>query len=137
SRKDSTKVIQIESAMGAALEVFEGSQALLVPRTRFRPVKTTNELLLLRSDLFGLDAAYDIVSTGSGPDPLVDLDAHYTLIEDFDARFAHGAPSLAEATSLRVVGDVWFGADVVCVGDVTVGPEVERVPDGTVLEGGP
>ena len=46
------RCIQIESAMGAAIEVFEGSEAMLVPRTRFRPVKTTNDLLVLRSDYF-------------------------------------------------------------------------------------
>jgi UTP--glucose-1-phosphate uridylyltransferase len=138
SRKDSTKVIQIESAMGAAIETFEGSQALLVPRTRFRPVKTTNELLLLRSDLFGLNASYDIVPTGAGSEPLVDLDSHYTLINDFDARFPRGVPSLAAATSFRVVGDVTFGADVVCVGDVVVtteGSTPVSVADGTRLEG--
>ena len=136
SRKDSTKVIQIESAMGAAIETFEGSAALLVPRTRFRPVKTTNELLLLRSDLFGLDDSYDVVATGSGPDPLVDLDGHYTLIDDFDARFPRGVPSLAQATTFRVAGDVTFGADIVCVGDVEVSADAPAtVPDGTRLEG--
>ncbi len=138
SRKDSTKVIQIESAMGAAIETFEGSQALLVPRSRFRPVKTTNELLLLRSDLFDIDAAYDIVPTGSGPEPLVDLDGHYTLIDDFDTRFPRGVPSLAAATSFRVTGDVTFGADVVCAGDVVVSAAEDGaafVEDGARLTG--
>ncbi len=138
SRKDSTKVIQIESAMGAAIETFEGSQALLVPRTRFRPVKTTNELLLLRSDLFGLDDAYHVVRVGAGPEPLVHLGGHYTLIGDFDERFPRGVPSLAQATSFRVRGDVTFGADVVCVGDVSVSastPGRAVVADGARLEG--
>ncbi|MEO7069167.1 MAG: UTP--glucose-1-phosphate uridylyltransferase [Nostocoides sp.] len=136
ARKDSPKVIQIESAMGAAIETFDGSRALLVPRTRFRPVKTTNELLLLRSDLFGLDAAYDILPTGTGPEPLVDLDSHYTLIGDFDRRFPRGVPSLAQATSFRVEGEVTFGSDVVCVGDVVVTASAPTsVDDGTRLEG--
>ena len=138
SRKDTTKVIQIESAMGAAIETFEGSQALLVPRSRFRPVKTTNELLLLRSDLFDIDPAYDVVPTRSGPEPLVDLDSHYTLVDDFDARFPRGVPSLAAATSFRVSGDVTFGADVLCVGDVAVsaaGEGAAFVEDGARLTG--
>ena len=54
-------VIQIESAMGTAIEVFDGSRALLVPRTRFRPVKTTNDLLLLRSDSYRIDDDFHVV----------------------------------------------------------------------------
>ena len=37
---------------GAAIEVFEGATAIGVPRSRFLPVKTTNDLLLLRSDSY-------------------------------------------------------------------------------------
>ena len=52
----------MESAMGTAIEVFEGSEAILVPRTRFRPVKTTNDLLVIRSDFFSLDESYHVVA---------------------------------------------------------------------------
>ena len=51
---DSTPVIQLESAMGAAIESFAGAALLLVPRTRFAPVKTTDDLLVLRSDAYRL-----------------------------------------------------------------------------------
>ncbi len=54
SDKSSPAVYQIETAMGAAIEVFEGARALRVPRTRFAPVKTTDDLLALRSDAYGL-----------------------------------------------------------------------------------
>lgn len=136
SRKDSTPVIQVESAMGTAIEVFEGSRAVHVPRTRFRPVKTTNELLLLRSDLFGLDEDFHVEAQTDRPDPRIDLDDHYKLIADFDARFPAGAPSLRECTSLTVRGDVTFGADVRCVGDVVVeAQEPTRIEDGATLGG--
>ena len=46
----SAKVLQLETAMGAAIECFPESGAVLVPRTRFAPVKTTSDLLSLRSD---------------------------------------------------------------------------------------
>ncbi len=134
SDKSSTKVIQLESAMGAAIETFEGSRALLVPRTRFRPVKTTNELLLLRSDRFALDEAFEIVETTDHAEPLIDLDGHYTLIDAFDARFPQGVPSLVDCSSFTVRADATFGAGVRCVGDVLVesdGPVT--IPDGTVL----
>ena len=136
TRKDSTKVIQVESAMGTAIEVFEGSRALHVPRSRFRPVKTTNELLLLRSDRFALDEASRVVTRTDTPDPGIDLDRHYADIVAFDERFPAGPPSLVGCTSLTVRGDVTFGAGVVCVGDVRIeAAAATTVPDGARLDG--
>lgn len=133
-RKDSTPVIQVESAMGTAIEVFDGSRALHVPRRRFRPVKTTNELLMLRSDLYGFGDGFDVVAQSPRPDPRVDLDDHYTLIHEFDSRFPGGAPSMIECTSLTVRGDVTFGAGIRCVGDVVVEADEPRtIPDGSTL----
>jgi UTP--glucose-1-phosphate uridylyltransferase len=132
----SPKVIQLETAMGAAIAAFDGARALRVPRTRFRPVKTTDDLLVLRSDAFTTDAGGHVVLAG-GRDraPLAVLDpAHYKLIADFEARFPHGAPSLREAERLTVEGDVTFGAGVVVRGEATVsGPG--PVPDGAALGG--
>ncbi|EAP97168.1 UTP--glucose-1-phosphate uridylyltransferase [Janibacter sp. HTCC2649] len=134
--KDSTPVIQIESSMGTAIEVFEGSQALFVPRDRFRPVKTTNELLLVRSDLYELDAASQVVSLIDHDEPFIDLSSDFKFIQDFDRHFPHGVPSISGARSLVVDGDVTFGRDVVCVGDVKVRAESPRViDDGARLEG--
>lgn len=136
SDSTSPNVIQIESAMGTAVERFAGSRAMLVPRTRFRPVKTTNELLLMRSDLFRLDEASRVVSTIDHAEPAIDLDGVYKLVGDFDERFPSGAPSLRECSSLTVKGDVTFGANVVCVGDVTVtASEPRTVQDGARLFG--
>jgi UTP--glucose-1-phosphate uridylyltransferase len=130
----SPAVVQLETAMGAAVGVFEGARALRVPRTRFAPVKTTSDLLVLRSDAYALtdDARLEPVVS---PTPLVKLDdAFYKRLRDFDERFTAGAPSLRDCRRLRVDGDVSFGAAVVVRGDVVVeGPAV--VEDGTVLEG--
>ena len=115
SDKSSTPVVQIESAMGAAVEVFEGATAIEVDRSRFLPVKTTNDLLLLRSDVYGLGADH-LVRAQVEP-PLIDLDRRYfTTIADFDARIPT-PPSLVDATSLTVRGDWRFGRDVSVVGD--------------------
>ncbi len=95
--KSSTPVIQLETAMGAAIGVFEGAAALRVPRSRFVPVKTTNDLLSLRSDAYviGDGRAVHLAPERDGVPPFVDLDTdHYKLVGDFDARFAAGAPSL-------------------------------------------
>lgn len=132
----SPEVIQIESAMGTAIEVFAGSRAMQVPRTRFHPVKTTNHLLLVRSDVFALDDASQIVSTTDSREPAIELGGVYRLVADFDSRFPSGPPSLRECTSLTVNGDVTFGAGVVCVGDVTIVADRPRtIEDGAHLTG--
>ena len=73
----SPEVVQIESAMGAAVEVFEGATAIGVGRERFLPVKTTNDLLLLRSDVYEVDDDGRLVRVAD-PAPLVDLDTGTT-----------------------------------------------------------
>jgi UTP--glucose-1-phosphate uridylyltransferase len=134
----SPAVIQLESAMGAAIDAFEGAQAIRVPRSRFLPVKTTNDLLVVRSDAYELDEGFALqLAGGRTGAPLVDLDAeHFKLVRDFDAHLPAGPPSLVACDRLTVSGDVTFGADVVCRGTVTVdaGDEPRTIPDGTVLE---
>lgn len=131
----SPRVVQIETAMGAAIEVFEGARTIEVGRDRFVPVKTTNDLLVLRSDCYRLTPEARVEQVTEEV-PFVDLDsAHYKLVGDFDARFPDGAPSLKEATRLVVEGDWTFGRGVRVVGEVTLddqgGPR--RLDPGTVL----
>src|SRR5215210_8665260 len=137
--KGSPEVIQLETAMGAAIDVFDGARALRVPRTRFAPVKTTNDLLALRSDAYVLtDEARVVPAEGREGPPLVDLDdEHYKLLPDFEARFPAGAPSLVGCERLEVEGDVLFGAGVVVRGAVTVehsGDGQLRIEAGTALD---
>lgn len=135
SDRSSPKVIQVECAMGAAIEVFEGATAIVVPRARFLPVKTTNDLLVLRSDAYALHDD-DTLELTVDAAPLVDLDpAHYQTVDAFDARFPAGAPSLRDATRLTVVGDWTFGAGVSVHGDVTLARDegAGLVVDGTAL----
>jgi UTP--glucose-1-phosphate uridylyltransferase len=132
SDKSSPAVYQLETAMGAAIEVFEGARALNVPRTRFAPVKTTDDLLALRSDAYRLteDARVELAREAV---PIVTLDPdYYKLIRDFEQRFPKGPPSLREAERFEVSGDVTFGAGVVARGSVKVEGPAE-VPDGAEL----
>ncbi|MEA2449036.1 MAG: UTP--glucose-phosphate uridylyltransferase [Thermoleophilaceae bacterium] len=116
----SPEVIQLETAMGAALGAIEGAGALCVPRTRFAPVKTTNDLLVVRSDAYVLDDADGRVEPVGEP-PVVELDPrYYKLLSEFDARFPGGPPSLVDAERLTVRGDVTFGAGTVVRGAVEV-----------------
>ena len=119
----STPVYQIETAMGSAIAVFEGARALRVPRSRFSPVKTTNELLAVRSDAFVLTEDFRVVlhPDREGKTVVVDLDpAFYKLIDQFDARFPYGPPSLRQCDKLVVRGDVVFGRHIVLEGEVEI-----------------
>ena len=135
--KSTPEVFQLETAMGAAIGVFDGALPVAVPRRRFSPVKTTEDLLALRSDAYVLtdDAIVELAPERDGTPPVVDLDdEHYKLLRDFDARFPAGAPSLVACERLAVEGDVTFGREVVVRGVVTVsGPR--QIEDGAVLEG--
>jgi UTP--glucose-1-phosphate uridylyltransferase len=130
----SPKVIQVETAMGAAVELFPDSKLIEVGRDRFVPVKTTNDLLVLRSDVYdiGSDFVLDQVSADL---PFVDLDDDvYKVVAEFDKRFPAGTPSMKKATKLTVEGDVTFGAHVQVVGDVELHTSsAERIPDDAVL----
>lgn len=125
-------VIQIESAMGAAIEIFPNAQTIEVTRRRFVPVKTTNDLLVLRSDVYDIGEDF-VLDPASELIPFVDLDGVYKLVGDFDKRFKEGAPSLREAESFVVDGDWSFGDNVKVVGKVTLDGARGRVESGTVL----
>jgi UTP--glucose-1-phosphate uridylyltransferase len=136
---NSAPVIQLETAMGAAISVFPRAAAVRVPRQRFSPVKTTSDLLAVRSDAYQLTADSRIVlcPERSAP-PSVSLDQRfYTVLDEFERRFPAGPPSLRDCVSLRIEGDVFFEASVRCVGEVRIvaadTPAVVKA--GTELEG--
>ncbi|SDP11248.1 UTP--glucose-1-phosphate uridylyltransferase [Nakamurella panacisegetis] len=134
----SPEVIQIETAMGAAIGVFDGAAAIEVDRTRFLPVKSTSDLLVLRSDAYELTDRGEVRLVAPRTEaPLVDLDEPYRLLPDFDARFPHGPPSLIEATRFTVRGDWTFGREVTVRGAVELSADGSpgSVPDGAVLAG--
>ncbi len=130
----SPAVVQLETAMGAAVSVFDGAAAIRVPRARFAPVKKTDDLLVVRSDAYELAEDFTVRLAREGA-PVVNLDSeHFKLLRDFEERFSGGAPSLVECERLTVEGDVRFGRDVRVRGEVTLrGPL--RVEDGELLEG--
>ena len=128
----SPEVLQLETAMGAAVSVFDGAAAIRVPRARFAPVKKTDDLLVVRSDAYELAEDFT-VRLARERAPVVSLDTdHFKLLRDFEQRFSGGAPSLVECERLTVEDDVSFGRDVRVRGEVTLrGPL--RVEDGELL----
>ena len=133
--KKSTPVYQLESAMGAAIECFDQAAAIAVPRSRFAPVKTTADLLTLRSDAYEIlaDGTVCLVADCGGVPPRVELDDHYKLVDQLDAALVAGAPSLKNCRSLKVSGLVAFSSGVVFEGEVTV---ENGSPDRKVLQPG-
>ena len=141
--KTSPQVYQLETAMGSAIGVFEGAQAVVVGRSRFVPVKKNNDLLLLRSDVYemGDDATLQVnPAREEAALPLINLDErYYKLIDDLRLRFPNGAPSLLHCQSFTVEGDVRFGEGVGVVGAVVVQNENGEplwIEDGQQLMGG-
>ncbi|NOZ93803.1 MAG: UTP--glucose-1-phosphate uridylyltransferase [Acidobacteria bacterium] len=135
----SPPVVQLETAMGAAISLFPNAAAVRVPRHRFSPVKTTGDLLAVRSDAYELtDDARIVLHHGRQRPPCVQLDPRfYRLIDQLDERFPHGPPSLLPCRELVVEGNVFFGKGIRATGRarVSAGGSPVRLADGTVLEG--
>jgi UDP-N-acetylglucosamine pyrophosphorylase len=120
-KASSPSVLQLESAMGAAIECFAASGAILVPRTRFAPVKATSDLLALRSDAYAVtaDQRLELVAERHGLPPEVSLDdRYYKLLAGLEAGFERTAPSLRHCTKFKVEGPWRFEDGVVCQGTV-------------------
>lgn len=135
--KASTAVFQLESAMGAAIECFEGATAIDVPRSRFAPVKTTGDLLALRSDAYEVldDGQVRLVDSRNGVPPVIALSDEYKLVDQIEAL---GVPSLVDCKSLKVSGAVRFEPGVILRGQVEfVNPQAEtHVVEAGLYENG-
>jgi UDP-N-acetylglucosamine pyrophosphorylase len=121
----STAILQLEQAMGSAIECFDGAAAVNVPRSRFAPVKGTTDLFALRSDAYevGEDGRVQLAASRNGKPPVVNFSSEYKLV---DALEDLGQPSLIEADVLEISGPVKFAEGVVIKGKVTISnPSVE------------
>jgi len=126
--KASTKVIQLETAMGAAISCFKGASAIMIPRSRFAPVKTTNDLFALRSDAYVLtkDFRIELDPSRAGVPPNISLDGRYKFVDGMDTITPGGAPSLLNCKKLTITGPVVFAAGVVIKGTVSVTNSAEE-----------
>ncbi|KAI7745830.1 hypothetical protein M8C21_027754 [Ambrosia artemisiifolia] len=132
------KVLQLETAAGAAIKFFDNAIGINVPRSRFLPVKASSDLLLVQSDLYTEKDGYVIRNPArtDPANPSIELGPEFKKVGDFLKRFK-SIPSIIELASLKVSGDVWFGSNVVLKGKVVVAAnsgEKLEIPDGAVLE---
>jgi UTP--glucose-1-phosphate uridylyltransferase len=100
------------------------------------PVKTTDDLLVMRSDVYALTDEM-VMERVARALPYVELDKRvYRILDQFELRFPAGPPSLRGARRLVVDGDVTFGAGVVVRGSVRLNAaEPSAIAPGTVLSG--
>lgn len=135
TNSESAKVVQLETAMGAAVSLFDDAICVEVDRMRFLPVKTTNDLFIMRSDRFHLTDSYEM-EDGNYIFPDIDLDPrYYRNIDDFNERFPYSVPALAAAKSVTIKGDWTFGNQVSMFADAVLqdSGEPNYVPNGSFV----
>ncbi|KAH3743071.1 UDP-glucose pyrophosphorylase 2 [Pelomyxa schiedti] len=132
-------LVQLETAMCAAVQAFPNACGITVPRSRFLPVKTVNDLLITQSNLYlmhdGLVVAHPDRQFPLIP-PTVRLGDFFKKVGDYAARVP-SIPNLLELDHLTVSGDVYFGSKIVLKGTVIiVAPPGHRlhIPDGATYE---
>lgn len=114
-------VIQLETAAGAAIEFFNNAKGINVPRSRFLPVKSTSDLLVVQSNLYELRGGY-LTMNSKRPYPtvpLVNLGDYFKKVSDYQARLK-GSPDILELDQLTISGDVYIGSHVVLKGTVII-----------------
>jgi UTP--glucose-1-phosphate uridylyltransferase len=130
-------VLQLETACGAAIRHFDSAHGVVVPRSRFLPVKTCSDLLLVKSDLFRLEhGSLKLDPSRFGPNPLIKLGSHFKKVSGFNARIPH-IPKIVELDHLTITGNVFLGKDVTLRGTVIIvcsdGHKID-IPNGSILE---
>lgn len=138
--ENSPGVYQVETAMGAAVSLFEGATAVKIPRSRFFPVKKCNDLLAVQSDCFALSENNHLIPNPNRRSESIKINLdpeYYGKIDLFNERFKSGLPSLVECESLVVEGDVLFERNVTVKGRVVITNSRKSqavIEEGTVIE---
>lgn len=139
--ESSPKVYHVETAMGAALSLFENTPAIKVPRTRFFPVKDCNDLLAVRSDRFVFSEKQTLILNPNMKSDLIRINldpVYYGTRDKLNERvLVDGVPSLIDCESLTIKGDVFFEKNVIIKGRVAItnsGKSSATIKAGTVID---
>ena len=102
-------VVQLETAIGSALDCFEGAVGLCVSRDRFMPVKKTEDLLLVQSNLFSLEGGRLVRNQERKVSylPEIRLGSPLDQVERFQECFPV-IPDLLDLELLEMAGEVYF-----------------------------
>jgi UTP--glucose-1-phosphate uridylyltransferase len=133
---DGEAVYQLETAMGAAISLFDNSKAIIVPRDRFVPVKKNQDLLMLWSDVFSLNEMHVLEKKKGQKEPIISLDDEfYGKIDLLQKACSNGIPSLKNCSSLQIKGNVKFGNNVVFRGNVQIEANKDLLLHDVIIEG--
>ena len=82
---DGREVIQLETAAGAAIRHFKNARGIIVPRSRFIPVKSCSDLLLVKSDIYSLKSGQLVLNDSRmfGTTPVIKLGDHFKKVKHF------------------------------------------------------
>ncbi|TQS37712.1 hypothetical protein Golomagni_01803 [Golovinomyces magnicellulatus] len=130
-------IVQLETAVGAAIRHFKNAHGVNVPRRRFLPVKTCSDLMLVKSDLYSLKhGQLQIDPNRFGPAPLIKLGNDFKKVSDFQKHIS-SIPKIIELDHLTITGAVNLGRGVTLKGTViivaTEGSTID-IPPGSILE---
>lgn len=121
-----TDVIQIETAMGAAIQSFDAPGLIEVHRHRFAPVKKLSDLFLLQSDMYIMNNDCQLSVNPARPAhlstlPKVEFRNGFPENNDLACSFADPASvSLLACESLTVEGNVYLEKDLSINGKVSL-----------------
>lgn len=95
---------------------------MMVPRSRFLPVKTTSDLFLVKSDVYVNNNGHLVMNPVRpfNEVPIISLaDEHFGDYRELDRRFEK-MPDCLQLHHLTVCGSVYFAKNVVLKGNVTI-----------------
>jgi UTP--glucose-1-phosphate uridylyltransferase len=137
-RVKGSAVVQLETAIGAAIQFFPKAIGINVPRTRFLPVKDTSDLFTVRSELYTLKDG-SLIMNPNRPlpgAPLVKLGNEFKKVGDFVERIPE-IPDILELDQLTISGNVYLGSKITLKGTVIIvagdGCRID-IPSGAILE---
>ncbi|KAI1298926.1 UTP-glucose-1-phosphate uridylyltransferase [Xylaria venustula] len=130
-------ILQLETAVGAAIRHFKNAHGVNVPRRRFLPVKTCSDLMLVKSDLYAVKhGQLQLNPSRFGGAPLIKLGSDFKKVSDFQKRIP-SIPKIIELDHLTITGNVNLHRGVTLKGTViivaTEGSTID-IPPGSILE---
>ncbi|KAI1367292.1 UTP-glucose-1-phosphate uridylyltransferase [Xylaria arbuscula] len=130
-------ILQLETAVGAAIRHFKNAHGVNVPRRRFLPVKTCSDLMLVKSDLYAVKhGQLQMNPSRFGGAPLIKLGSDFKKVSDFQKRIP-SIPKIIELDHLTITGNVNLHRGVTLKGTViivaTEGSTID-IPPGSILE---
>ncbi|KAF5200335.1 Utp--glucose-1-phosphate uridylyltransferase [Thalictrum thalictroides] len=127
-----------EAAAGSARQLFKRAIGVNVPHSRVLSMNKTSDLLLLKSNLYTCHEGVLVQNKDrTNPEkPVIEFGPEFGKVSDLLSRFKT-MPDIMGLDSLKVTGDVWFGADITLKGkvNITAKPGIKlEIPDGVVIE---